>query len=243
MSCRSGSSSDRRAVSDSTRSTALRWAGRCSLLLRLGECGAGSPARRRGNFLLRGQKKVTKEKALNRIPAPQAHPAPCNSRTAAAQTRAAALSRLSLSPASPLGTAARLTRGCTPGSPEQPTQRRSGAATRAQHPPGRRPSDAVFAFPGEPGVQPALTGVKVRALVLVIGTAARAQRLASAHQTTGCFRAPLPAPSGWFAVQRLFFGDFLLAPQKKVTRPPGRTPGTTLGTTQAHRGASQESAV
>jgi hypothetical protein len=28
------------------------------------------------------------------------------------------------------------------------------------------------------------------------------------------------------AVQRLFFGDFLLAQQKKVTRPPGRIPGT-----------------
>jgi hypothetical protein len=25
--------------------------------------------------------------------------------------------------------------------------------------------------------------------------------------------------------QRLFFGDFLLARQKKVTRPPGRNPG------------------
>jgi hypothetical protein len=32
------------------------------------------------------------------------------------------------------------------------------------------------------------------------------------------------------AVQGLFFGDFLLAPQKKVTRPPGRNPGTTLPT-------------
>jgi hypothetical protein len=30
---------------------------------------AGSPARQRGNFLLRGQKKVTKEEALNRTPA------------------------------------------------------------------------------------------------------------------------------------------------------------------------------
>src|SRR4051812_4751368 len=31
-----------------------------------GQAHAGSPARRRGNFLLRGQKKVTKEEALNR---------------------------------------------------------------------------------------------------------------------------------------------------------------------------------
>ena len=29
-------------------------------------------------------------------------------------------------------------------------------------------------------------------------------------------------------VQGLFFGYFLLAPQKKVTRPPGRTPGISL---------------
>ncbi|HSV71792.1 MAG TPA: hypothetical protein VLI72_16920 [Methylibium sp.] len=27
------------------------------------------------------------------------------------------------------------------------------------------------------------------------------------------------------AVQALFFGDFLLSQQKKVTRPPGRIPG------------------
>ena len=32
-------------------------------------CIAGSPSRRPGNFLLRGQKKVTKEEALNRTPA------------------------------------------------------------------------------------------------------------------------------------------------------------------------------
>ena len=34
------------------------------------------------------------------------------------------------------------------------------------------------------------------------------------------------------AVQGLFFGDFLLAPQKKVTRPPGRNPGTARGLNQ-----------
>jgi hypothetical protein len=82
-------------------------------------------------------------------------------------------------------------------------------------------------------VQPALTGVKAQCVVLVIGTAARAQRFASARKSKGCFRAPLLAAPRWFAVQGLFFGDFLLAPQKKtegfgeakVTRPPGRTPG------------------
>jgi hypothetical protein len=37
------------------------------------------------------------------------------------------------------------------------------------------------------------------------------------------------------AVQGLFFGDFLLAPQKKVTRPPGRIPGTALGNQPKHQ--------
>jgi hypothetical protein len=32
------------------------------------------------------------------------------------------------------------------------------------------------------------------------------------------------------AVQGLFFGDFLLAPQKKVTPPPGGTPGNAPST-------------
>jgi hypothetical protein len=192
-------------------------------------CIAGSPSRRPGNFLLRGQKKVTKEEALNRTPAPHARAAPCNSRMAAAQTRTAALSLLSLSPASFIATTGRLTRGCTPCSRENQRQRRSGDAPVAQHPSGRRPTDAAFAFSGEPGVQPALTGVKPRCMVLVTGTAARAKRFACGRAVPGRFRAPLLAASRWFAVQGLFFGDFLLAPQKKVTRPPGRTPGNAAG--------------
>jgi hypothetical protein len=63
---------------------------------------------------------------------------------------------------------------------------------------------------------------------------ARAQRLASARNAIGRFRAPLIAASRRCAVQRLFFGDFLLAPQKKtegfakVTAPPGAHPGMGL---------------
>jgi hypothetical protein len=227
-------------VSGLTRSGAPQWTGRVSLRLRLPACGAGSPARRRGNFLLRGQKKVTKEEALNRIPAPHALAAPCNSRTASAQTRPAALSRLPLSPAPFIAPPPRLTRGCTPGSPEQPTWRRSGDAIRAQHPPERRPSDAVLGVPVEHGVQPRVERPEVGAMALVRRTAARAQRLASGRDTGGCSRAPLTAAPRSCAVQRLFFGDFLLAPQKKVTRPPGRTPGTTRGKTQEPRGASQQ---
>jgi hypothetical protein len=110
-----------------------------------------------------------------------------------------------------------LNAGCTPGSSGNQRQRRSGDATCAQ-PRWRRLSDAVS--PGEPGVQPALTGVKGRWLVLVIGTAARAQRVASGRRT----KAALNSTHGaWCscAVQRLSFGDFSLAPQRKVTRPRG----------------------
>ncbi|WP_214278539.1 hypothetical protein, partial [Escherichia coli] len=45
---------------------------------------------------------------------------------------------------------------------------------------------------------------------------ARAQRLASARSEAERFRAPLMASARWGAVERLFFGDFLLARQKKV---------------------------
>ena len=53
--------------------------------------------------------------------------------------------------------------------------------------------------------------------------------------------------SAWFCIQGLFFGDFLLALQKKVTRPPGRIPGavyrsplTRIGTRHEHSGTSHE---
>jgi hypothetical protein len=189
-------------------------------------CIAGSPSRRPGNFLLRGQKKVTKEEALNRTPAPLALAAHCNNQTASGTTRPAALSLLSLSPAPCIAPPARLTRGCTPCSRESQMQRRSGDATGAQHPPGRRPSDAVS--PVEHGVQPRVERPEAGAAALVIRSAARAKRFASARNAVGCSRAPLMTASRWCAVQRLFFGDFLLAPQKKVTRPPGRNPGTAL---------------
>jgi hypothetical protein len=186
-------------------------------------CGAGSPPRRAGNFLLQGQKKVTKEEALNRTPAPcrpqqRAKTSVGNDST----KRTAALSRLTChehhaSPHPPVRRAA-----ARRAHQNSPMQRRSGGAAE-QHSSCRRPSDAAFA--DEPGVQPALSGVKGRWMALVTGTAARAKRVASARNAAGRFRAPLMASSGWGAVQRLSFGDFSLARQRKVTRPPGRTPG------------------
>ncbi len=68
---------------------------------------------------------------------------------------------------------------------------------------------------------------------------ARAQRFASAHNASARFRAPLTAAPRSCAVQGLFFGDFLLAPQKKVTALPGAHPGTTLATKKKYRGANQ----
>ena len=65
-------------------------------------------------------------------------------------------------------------------------------------------------------------------MVLATGTAARAKRVASAQSPRGCFRAPLMAAPRSCAVQGLFFGDFLLAPQKKVTPLPGGTPGNAV---------------
>ncbi len=218
--------------------------GRASLRLVGGECGAGSPPRRAGNFLLRGQKKVTKEEALNRTPAPRARATPCNSRSLSGTTRPAALSRLSLSPEPFTAAPGRLTRGCTPCSRDMPKTaalgRRDGSLLcvgwgehsepqrRLHQPRWRRPSDAVFACPGEHGVQPRVRRLEAGAIVLVTRTAARAQRVASSLNASARFRAPLFAAPRSLAVQRLFFGDFLLAPQKKVTAPPGAHPGTSL---------------
>ncbi len=174
---------------------------------------AGNSPRRASNFSLLRQRKVTKREALNRT-----SPLACEGRRA--KTGA-----LSLSRSDPLrsrccpcpelesSTACAVNVGCTPNSRVEVKRR-------------RRRVVAVGAFTGEPGVQPALTGVKVRWMALVTGTAARAQRVASSQSTSESFRARAFPAARWCAVQRLFFGDFLLARQKKVTRPPGRTPGT-----------------
>ena len=194
-------------------------------------CIAGSPARQRGNFSLLRQRRVTKREALNRTPAPQARSAQGNKQPSSAKTRPAALSRLSLSPAPSIAPSARFTRGCTPCSPEQPH-----AASLGRRDPCAPPTGASLQRRGiadESCVQPTLTGVKVRSWVLVTGTAARAQRVAFLANDVRHLSRIAAAPWCSCAVQRRFFGDFLLAQQKKVTRPPGRTPGTALADKQA----------
>jgi hypothetical protein len=165
------------------------------------------------NFLLLRQKKVTKEEALT---ARRLWPAKDIARELALED---------LPEANRCALAAVLVRA----QKHPPSVRPTSAARRtheSQDKRRRRRVQACAAFPGEPGVQPALTVVKVRWLVLETGTAARAQRLASAQDLSAGFRARASAPSRWRAVQRLSFGDFSLAQQRKVTRPPGRTPGT-----------------
>jgi hypothetical protein len=80
----------------------------------------------------------------------------------------------------------------------------------------------------EPGVQPALTGVKGRWMSLVkSGRRERSGSLRPAQRPVVAMRSE----GAWCscAVQGLFFGDFLLAPQKKVTALPGAHPGMGLG--------------
>ena len=230
-----------------------------SVLLVGGECGAGSPARRRGNFLLRGQKKVTKEEALNRTRPRRRQERRAKTTVGTGSTkRTAALSRLTCHESAPSHqrpvrrAAARRAHQNS----QTPMQRRSGGASAVQSvgwgelcepQQARHRTTLGFAaltptylqlpskaspqrrgIPDEPGVQPALSGVKGRWMALVTGTAARAKRVASARSDRASFRAPLAASRLSCAVQGLFFGDFLLAPQKKVTAPPGAHPGTAL---------------
>jgi hypothetical protein len=174
---------------------------------------AGNSPRRASNFSLLRQRKVTKREALNRK-----SPLACDGHRA--KTNAQSLSRGEPlrsrccpypEPGSP--TACAVNVGCTPNSRVEVKRR-------------RRRVEACGAFTGEPGVQPALNVVKVRVLPLVQG--GRRERSGSLLRSgrAAVFARELHASARWCAVQRLFFGDFLLARQKKVTRPPGRTPGT-----------------
>jgi hypothetical protein len=178
---------------------------------------AGSPPRRAGNFSLTRQRKVTKRGALNAIRTRVGSSARFARSGWHPDANRCALAH-HLGRASAIKPSRRLSRGCTPtpGSRNTEQPRRSGGA-------------ALGCF-GEHGVQPRVG----RAIVAMDGARdksdARAQRFASSRHAGGRFRAPLLAASRSCAVQRLFFGDFLLAPQKKVTPPPGGTPGNVAST-------------
>ena len=174
---------------------------------------AGISPRRASNFSLLRQRKVTKREALNRK-------SPLAGHRHRAETAARVLSRGEPlrsrccpchGPKAPIVRAPNV--GCTPNSRVEVKRR-------------RRRVVAVGAFTGEPGVQPALNVVKVRVLPLVQG--GRRERSGSLLRSgrAAVFARELHASARWCAVQRLFFGDLLLARQKKVTRPPGRIPGT-----------------
>jgi hypothetical protein len=174
---------------------------------------AGSPPRRAGNFSLTRQRKVTKRGALNAIRTRVGSSARFARSGWHPDANRCALAH-HLGRASAIKPSRRLSRGCTPtpGSRNTEQPRRSGGAV-------------LISLAGEHGVQPrverpigAMDGARDK-------SDARAKRFASCRNDSGCFRAPLMAASCWCAVQRLFFGDFLLAPQKKVTPLPGGTPG------------------
>ena len=189
----------------------------CSAKSVLARCIAGSPSRRPGNFLLRGQKKVTKEEALNRTPARRRHERRAKTASGLMPRRDPLRSR------------------CCPyhqhQSPQQRAAERAAArrahqktkdsvarATRRTSPFGTSPQRR--GIPDKPGVQPALTVVKWRSVMLVIGTAARAQRVACGHGP-GPSIASACQHSSADCIQRSSFGDFSLARQRKVTRHRG----------------------
>jgi hypothetical protein len=136
------------------------------------------PARRPGNFHLRGQMKVTKAKALNATP---------------------------LMRSARVGTPAQRAtwRACGTSSPQRTGRRGPRKASPArirwiQGQSGARPRRASRRFDRQRCVQ-------------VARRAGRAKREERAE---------------WFCIQGLCFGDFHLAPQMKVTRPPGRDPAS-----------------
>ena len=122
-----------------------------------------------------------------------------------AEARRCALA-VDLSPSGGLKPVRRPTRGCTPCSRAIRMQRRSGGA--------------VLSFvlaPSGVGVQPRLSRREGALAGALHKSGARAQRLASGLRAC----APDQAGAQWLLNWRLFFGDFLLARQKKVTRPRG----------------------
>jgi hypothetical protein len=171
---------------------------------------AGIRPARAGNFSLTRQRKVTKRGALNAI-----------------RTRAAACARkLEIGPhpdASRCALAHHLSRAPAIGPSRQLTPAARRAHQEIQN--SRVARATLHWFSDEPGVQPRVERSAGAMNPAPDKSCARAQRFASGRNAGGRSRAPLMAASRSCAVQGLFFGDFLLAPQKKVTRPPGRTPG------------------
>jgi hypothetical protein len=166
-----------------------------------------------GNFSLLRQRKVTKREALTA------------SRLWPAKDIARELALVSADEASRCALAAVLVTARR----HPPSVRLTSAARRTHEQEckrRRRRVDAGGAFAVEPGVQPALNVVKARVLTLAPG--GRRERSGSLLRTSrpGVFAREPHAHARWCAVQRLSFGDFSLAQQRKVTRPPGRTPGT-----------------
>jgi hypothetical protein len=174
---------------------------------------AGSSPRRASNFSLSRQKKVTKEEALNRK-SPLAGEGHRAKTAAQSLTRGEPLRSRCCPCHQPDSSNVRAPNvGCTPNSRGEDKRR-------------RRRVPACGAFADKPGVQPALNVVKARVLTLVQGGPRERSGSLLGTNRANVFAHEPHAPARGCAVQRLSFGDFSLARQRKVTRPPGRTPGT-----------------
>ncbi len=165
-----------------------------------------------GNFSLLRQRKVTKREALNRT-SPRAFDGHRAKTSAQRLSRSEPLRSRCCPCHQPDSATVRAPNvGCTPNSRVE-VKRRSGGA-----------SAVCSAFTGEPGVQPALTGVKVRSLAVVTGTAARAQRVASSKQDSGRFRARAFPSTRWRAVSASSLVTFFWRSREKLPAIAGRIP-------------------
>ena len=227
----------------------------------LPRAGAGECARRRSNFLSLRRKKVTKEKAtpLSASPALR-YGATCGARV----QRGLARTRFAQTIASPDPLAAALLgayRG--DGEPNIQTATRAIAALgpvlwaqapctgrslyrveRSEDPNGCLDVHPLLAAPAAGRLR---GGTRVGARVLreltrcgcPNGAATQRSEFRSAPRSRTAAGLPRSAAKGSQTGGRLFFAYFLLAKQKKVRRPPGRTPGSRPPHRQAARSANQ----
>ena len=183
-----------------------------------------------GELLLWASKEVTKKDAPTKPPLrgslrcskPQARTQLASLRAAQTVVRSQLLMRASHAPGVPA-----LLSGFEGGVPKQPRSPSARLRRSLGQQADRVARATMYSSTGEPGVQPRVGRCDAGAAPLV--TCHVRERSGSLLPT----RRPAVARRSscawcWCAVQGLFFGDFLLAPQKKVTPPPGGTPGTTL---------------
>jgi hypothetical protein len=175
-----------------------------------------------GELLLWPSKEVTKKDAPTKPPLrgalrcskPQARTQLASLRAAQTVVRSQKLMRAAHAPGVPA-----LLSGFEGGVSKQP----QSPSARLRRSLGRVARATLSCSTGEPGVQPRVGRCDAgSALLVTCHVRERSGSLLPTHPPAVARRSS--CMWCWCAVQGLFFGDFLLAPQKKVTRPPGRDP-------------------